>query len=129
MNMSRTSRKEQIQDGGQEQQNKEGSQTQGNTHAKRATGLSYRRPRRDYSKSTKWTYQMNKDLAKLYKTSQPGKLGYMKKLKDLWDEKYPTLTKFTAKHLAEQVRNIKRRKILRNQNATGYLSKHQKIIT
>ena len=55
---------------------------------------------------------MNKDLAKLYKTSQPGKLGYMKRLKDLWDEKYPTLSKFTEKHLAEQVRNIKRRKIL-----------------
>ena len=111
--MSRTLRREQIQDGGQEQQNEEeGSQTLGNTRAKRNTGLSYRRPRRDYSKSTKWTYQMNKDLAKLYKTSQPGKLGYMKRLKDLWDEKYPTLTKFTAKQLAEQVRNIKRRKIL-----------------
>ena len=55
---------------------------------------------------------MNKDLAKLYKTSQPGKLGHMKRRKDLWDEKYPILTKFTAKHLAEQVRNIKRRKIL-----------------
>ena len=111
--MPRTSRKEQIQDGGQEQQNEEeGSQTRGNTRAKRTTWLSYRRPRRDYSKSTKWTYQMNKDLAKLYKTSQPGKLGYMKRLKDLWDEKYPTLTKFTAKHLDEQVRNIKRRKII-----------------
>ena len=106
--MPRTSRKEQIQDGDQEQQNEEeGSQTRGNTRAKRTTGLSYHRPRRDYSKSTKWTYQMNKDLAKLYKTSQPGKLGYMKRLKDLC-----TLTKFTAKHLAEQVRNIKRRKLL-----------------
>ena len=80
--MPRTSRREQNQDSGQEQQNEEkGSQTRGNTRAKRTTGLSYRRPRRDYSKSTKWTHQMNKDLAKLYKTSQPGKLGYMKKTK------------------------------------------------
>ena len=55
---------------------------------------------------------MSKDLSKLCKTSQSRKLGYMTRLKDLWDEKYPTLTKFTAKHLAEQVRNIKRRKIL-----------------
>ena len=85
--MPRTSRREQIQDGGQEQQNEEeGSQTRENKRAKRTTGLSYRRPRWDYSKSTKWTYQMNKDLAKLYKTSQPGKLGYMKRLKDLWIE-------------------------------------------
>ena len=88
--MPRTSRREQIQDGGQEQQNEEeGSETRGNMRAKRTTGLSYRRPRRDYSKSTKWTYQLNKDFAKLYKTSQPGKLGYMKRLKDLWDENAP----------------------------------------
>ena len=39
--MPRTSRKEQIQDGGQEQQNEEeGSQTRGSTRAKRTTGLS-----------------------------------------------------------------------------------------
>ena len=34
-----------------------------NTHTNvcRSTGLSYRRPNRDYKVSMKWTYEMNKD--------------------------------------------------------------------
>ena len=36
----------------------------------------------------------------------------MNRLKQLWDEIYPTLENFTAKHLAEQVRNIKKRNVI-----------------
>ena len=78
------------------------------------TGLSYRRPTRDYTRSTKWTYEMNKKLYQLYKDSKPGKRGYMNRLKELWDKKYEIYNNFTAKHLAEQVRNIKKKKLLPN---------------
>ena len=96
--MPRTSKKKQIQDGGQINENGKASQPRRNPRGKRTTGLSYRRPTRNYSKATKWT--------------EPGKIGYVNRLKQLCDEIYPTLENFTAKHLAEQVRNIKKRNII-----------------
>ena len=36
------------------------------TNVSRSTGLSYRRPNRDYRASMKWTYEMSKDLYRMY---------------------------------------------------------------
>ena len=65
--MSRTSRREQIQEGGQEQQNEEeGSQTRGNTRAKRTAGLEivfglHRMSGREKSKASPATSPMGRD--------------------------------------------------------------------
>ena len=55
---------------------------------------------------------MNKELLQLFADSKPDKRGYQKRLKELWDIRYPDHKKFTPKHLAEQVRNIKKKKLL-----------------
>ena len=111
--MPKTSRKKK-QDGAQVLQNEDEVKTRGNTRENRTTGLSYSRPKRDYTRSTKWTYEMNTRLYQLYKDSKPGKRGYMNRLKELWDNKYKIYNNFTAKHLAEQVRNIKKKKLSPN---------------
>ena len=111
--MPKTSRKKK-QDSAQVLQNEDEVKTRGNTRENRTTGLSYRRPTGDYTRSTKWTYEINKRLYQLYKDSKPGKRGYMNRPKELWDNKYEIYNNFTAKHLAEQVRNIKKKKLLPN---------------
>ena len=108
---SRTS-KQKNQAGDELLQNEGEGKTRGNTRVNRSTGLSYRRPSRDYTRSTKWTYEMNKELLQLFADSKPDKRGYQKRLKELWDIRYPDHNKFTPKHLAEQVRNIKKKKLL-----------------
>ena len=55
---------------------------------------------------------MNKELLQLFRDSKSDKSGYQKRLKELWDIRYPDHKKFTPKHLAEQVRNIKKKKLL-----------------
>ena len=111
--MPKTLRKKK-QDGAQVLQNEDKVKTRGNTLENRTTGLSYRRPTRDYTRSTKWTYEMNKRLYQLYKDSKPGKRGYMNRIKELWDNKYEIYNNFTEKNIAEQVRNIKKKKLLPN---------------
>ena len=108
---SRTS-KQKSQDGDELLQNEGEGKTRGNTRVNRSTGLSYRRPSRGYTRSTKWTYEMNKELLQLFADSKPNKCGYQKRLKELWDIRYPDHKKITPKHLAEQVHNIKKKKLL-----------------
>ena len=108
---SRTS-KQKNQDGTELLHNEGEGKTQGNTWVNRSTKLLYRRPSRDYTRSTKWTYEMNKELLQLFAHSKPDKCGYQKRLKELWDIRYPDHKKFMPKHLAEQVRNIKKKKLL-----------------
>ena len=61
----------------------------GNTRRNQKTGLSYRRPSRDYSKSFKWSRDMNKEIYHMYVRSEPTKKGYQKRLKAIWDERFP----------------------------------------
>ena len=60
----------------------------GNTHAHQIrrqprrnqnTGLSYRRPTRDYMKSVKWSGAMNKEIYLMYVKAKPSQLGYQKR--------------------------------------------------
>ena len=55
---------------------------------------------------------MNKELLQLFADSRPDKHGYQKRLKELWDIRYPDHKKSMAKQLAGQVRNIKKKKLL-----------------
>ena len=85
--------------------------TRGNQQENSATGVAYCRPTRDYTKSRKWSYEMNKELYEMYIKSKPTVYGYMKRLKEIWDEKHPDKN-LEPRHLVEQVRNIKKKELL-----------------
>ena len=71
--------------------------------------VSYQRPGRDYSTHMTWTLEMNIFLYKSYVEAKSQGVGYQKRLKSKWDEKYPGLRKLTTKHLASQERDILKR--------------------
>ena len=100
------------QDGRQVQVGEEAPKlTRRNPRENRTTGVSYCRPTRDYTKSRKWSYKMNKELHEMYIKCKPTVYGYMKRLKEIWDEKHPD-ENLEPRHLAEQVRNIKKKQLL-----------------
>ena len=86
--------------------------SRGNPRANRSTGVSYCRPTRDYKKCFKWTPEYNRRLYLLYLEAEASKKGYQQRLKDLWDVNEPEKTKFTPRHLGQQVRNIIKKKLL-----------------
>ena len=47
----------------------------------------------------------------MYIKCKPTVYGYMKRLKEIWDEKHPD-ENLEPRHLAEQVRNIKKKQLL-----------------
>ena len=96
----------------EETENTHAQVTRGNTRKNQKTGLSYCRPSRDYKKCVKWSGAMNKEIYLMYMRAKPTEKGYQKRLKVLWDENYPTLSNMTARHLAEQVRNIKKKNLI-----------------
>ena len=96
----------------EEAENAHAQVTRGNTQKNQKTGLSYCRPSRDYKKCVKWSGAMNKEIYLMYMRAKPTEKGYQKRLKVLWDENYPTLSNMTARHLAEQVRNIKKKNLI-----------------
>ena len=84
----------------------------GKTRRNQKMGLSYRRPTRDYSKCIKWTQAMNKEIYGMYIRSKPEEKGYQGRLKAIWDHNKKDFKHFTGKHLAEQIRNIKKKNLL-----------------
>ena len=84
---------------------------------------SYRR-HRDYIKSFKWTYDLEKDLYECYtKFKLDPRIGYMNRIKQFWDGKHPELNLLTSKNLRGHVSSIIKRKVftetdfdLQNQN-------------
>ena len=86
--------------------------SRGNPRANRSTGVSYCRLTRDYKKCFKWTLEYNRRLYLLYLEAEASKKGYQQQLKDLWDVNEPENTKFTPRHLGQQVRNIIKKKLL-----------------
>ena len=93
-------------------QNESEGQSRGNARRNRSTGTPYRRPTRDYTKSFTWAEDINRRLYKLYLTSEPTNRGYQKRLKELWDEEMPERKHFTSQQFAQQVKNIKIKKLL-----------------
>ena len=65
-----------------------------------AMAVSYKR-RRDYSKQLNWTYEPKQDLYGCYKKANEDlKLGYMKRMKEYWDEIHPEIA-FLPKEIQE----------------------------
>ena len=65
--------------------------------------LTYR-GNRDYSKSFKWTYNLDKDLYECHtKSKSDPRIGYMNQMKTFWDEKHPELNSFTSKKNRDHV--------------------------
>ena len=52
---------------------------------------------------------MNKEIYGMYIQSKPEEKGYQGRLKAIWDHNKKDFKHFTGKHLAEQVRNIKKK--------------------
>ena len=78
------------------------------------------RRNRDYTHYFVWTDELNNDLRACYKKAREDqRTGYMKRLKEHWDQQHPNLTNFTAKQLRQQVTNIERRKTVPNLIAEG----------
>ena len=74
--------------------------------------LSSCRPKRDYTRCVKWSGAINKEMYLLYITAQPKVKGYQQRLKHLWDDNCPEFNQLTSKHLAQQIRNIKTKKLV-----------------
>ena len=56
--------------------------------------VSYKR-NRNYSKQFNWTYELKENLYGCYKKGKEDpKLGYMKRMKEYWDEIHPGLVFF-----------------------------------
>ena len=94
----------------------EATRTTRDANGKRKT--SYRRPNRNYSTHVDWTYELNKDIYRIYLEIKPSERGYMKRLKEMWDKEHPQLSHMTAKHLAVQVDRVIKKKLIRE---TGYI--------
>ena len=75
-------------------------------------GVSYRR-NRNYKNQFKWTYELNEDLYKCYpKAKSDPKIGYMNRMKNLWDEIHPELSFFSAKNLRDQASRVEKNKVV-----------------
>ena len=84
---------------------------------------SYRR-NPDYSKSFKWTYDLDKGLYECYtKSKSDPRIGYMNRMKQFLDDKHPELNSYILKNLIDYISSIIKRKVvmktdfyLQNQN-------------
>ena len=63
---------------------------------------------------------MNQDLYKCYKEVDRDILGYMARMKGLWDERHPTLPEVSSKYLRTQVTRIISRKLIRETQADDH---------
>ena len=76
-----------------------------------AKSVSFRRPNRDYNKTIDWTYELNRELYDIYIKSEPDRIGFMQRLKDLWDKQHPEINT-TSKNLNERAKRIIRNKLV-----------------
>ena len=81
--------------------------------ATRARALQCQRPNREKEKKIEWTYELNQDLYKCYKEADRDTLGYMERMKGLWDERHPTLSEVSSKYLRTQLTQIISKKLIR----------------
>ena len=73
--------------------------------------VSYRR-KRDYTKQSDWTYELNNDLYKCYLRAKENKsLGYMTRMKNYWDEIYQEYSFLTSKLLRDQASKVVKKKL------------------
>ena len=73
--------------------------------------ISYRKNSRDYSVSVTWTDEMNSDVHNFYVIAREDtSRGYLKRLKALWDEKYPQFKHFTSNHLRQKAIHVENKR-------------------
>ena len=87
--------------------------TKASSKATRARTLRCQRPNREKDKKIEWIYELNQDLYKGYKEAYRDTLGYMARMKGLWDERHPTLPEVSSKYLRTQVTWIVSKKLIR----------------
>ena len=75
--------------------------------------LRCQRPNREKEKKIEWTYDLNQDLYRCYKEADRDTLGYMARMKGLWDERHPTLPEVSSKYFRTQVTRIISKKLIR----------------
>ena len=60
------------------------------------------RRNRDYMSHFVWTYEFNRGVYQFYtKARENPKIGYMKRMKQYWDNVHPEFTNFNAKQLRQ----------------------------
>ena len=73
---------------------------------------SYRR-NSDYSSQFKWTYELKQDVFHCYKLAKSDpRIGYMKRMKKLWDNIHPELNHFSDKNLRDTANRIEKDNIV-----------------
>ena len=73
---------------------------------------SYRR-NRDYSSQFKWTEELKQDVFRCYKEAKSDpKIGYMKRMKKLWDNIHPELNYFSDKNLRDIASRVEKEHIV-----------------
>ena len=71
---------------------------------------SYRR-NRDYSTHFNWTYDLKRDVYRCYlMAKEDPRIGYMKRLKEKWDEIHPEYSFLSDKNLRDQASRIEKNK-------------------
>ena len=71
---------------------------------------SYRR-NRDYSTHFNWTYDLKRDVYRCYlMVKEDPRIGYMKRLKEKWDEIHPEYSFLSDKNLRDQASRIEKNK-------------------
>ena len=71
---------------------------------------SYRR-NPDYYRNFNWTSDLKRDVYHCYLTAKEGpRIGYMKRLKEKWDEIHPEYSFLTDKNLRDKASRIKKNK-------------------
>ena len=74
--------------------------------------VSYRRDR-DYTTAFEWTYELNRDVYSCYEKARADPaIGYMKRMKKLWDEMHPELSSFNDKQLRQQATFVEKKGLL-----------------
>ena len=73
---------------------------------------SYRR-KLDYINDFNWTYELKTDVYKCYVKAHNDKtIGYMKRLKNLWDKRRPEYYFLSDKNLRDQAARIHKNKVV-----------------
>ena len=74
--------------------------------------VSYRR-NRNYTNQFNWTYELNQELFECYKKAKSDpRIGYMNRMKVLWDNLHPEYASFSAKKLRDQASRVEKKRVV-----------------
>ena len=74
----------------------------------------------NYSQHFKWTYELNYDVYRCYVNARNNpKIGYMKRMKEEWDNLHPELSHFNPKQLRQQATFVASKGIILDANLSN----------